>query len=173
MNKPGASFDWNETRIEQLRNLHEKGYSAAKIAEIMDPTGGLSRNAVLGAFHRKIAPTLEGKVNKPKPPPFRKPSGQPALPPAIRRARALASKQRANAKRPKEAFKPPQPRREPPASANSKHMRLEELNDGLCHWPEGNGPFLFCGDAVWSELKPSDSRYCEFHSRLSVSKSQP
>ncbi|MFC3785810.1 GcrA cell cycle regulator [Sphingopyxis italica] len=42
-------MSWTDERIEQLRNMWEKGLTASQIA---DELGGVSRNAVIGKAHR-------------------------------------------------------------------------------------------------------------------------
>ena len=61
-------MSWTDERIEQLRNMWEKGLTASQIA---DELGGVSRNAVIGKAHRlglKSRPspvTATDKVAKP------------------------------------------------------------------------------------------------------------
>lgn len=61
-------MSWTDERIEQLRNMWEKGLTASQIA---DELGGVSRNAVIGKAHRlglKSRPSpvkATEKVNKP------------------------------------------------------------------------------------------------------------
>ena len=42
-------MSWTDERIDQLKNLWEKGLTASQIAEEL---GGVSRNAVIGKAHR-------------------------------------------------------------------------------------------------------------------------
>src|SRR3546814_18662529 len=42
-------MSWTDERIEQLRNMWEKGLTASQIA---DELGGVNRNAVIGTAHR-------------------------------------------------------------------------------------------------------------------------
>ena len=42
-------MNWNEEKVEKLKELWGKGKTASQIAEII---GGVSRNAVIGKAHR-------------------------------------------------------------------------------------------------------------------------
>ena len=44
-------MSWTDERINQLRNMWEKGLTASQIA---DELGGVSRNAVIGKAHRQL-----------------------------------------------------------------------------------------------------------------------
>ena len=44
-----SNMNWNEEKVEKLRELWGKGKTASQIAEII---GGVSRNAVIGKAHR-------------------------------------------------------------------------------------------------------------------------
>lgn len=44
----------------------------------------------------------------------------------------------------------------------SLHLDMIEVSDATCRWPEGDGPFFFCGDAPHGK-----SVYCEFHHSVS------
>jgi GcrA cell cycle regulator len=87
-------MSWTDERIEQLRNMWEKGLTASQIAEEL---GGVSRNAVIGKAHRldlksrpspvkaaeKARPAKPAAAPKPvaaAPPPPRAPQPQPARP---------------------------------------------------------------------------------------------
>jgi len=76
-------MSWTDERIEQLRNMWEKGLTASQIA---DELGGVSRNAVIGKAHRlglKSRPSpvkATEKVTKPAKAPA---SPRPAAPAPI------------------------------------------------------------------------------------------
>ncbi len=58
-------MSWTDERIEQLRNMWEKGLTASQIA---DELGGVSRNAVIGKAHRlglKSRPSPVKATDKP------------------------------------------------------------------------------------------------------------
>ncbi len=60
-------MSWTDERIEQLRNMWEKGLTASQIA---DELGGVSRNAVIGKAHRlglKSRPSPVKATDKAKP----------------------------------------------------------------------------------------------------------
>lgn len=46
----------------------------------------------------------------------------------------------------------------------SLRLSLLDLNGQTCRWPEGDGPFFFCGHAPHGE-----SSYCTFHHHLGTS----
>lgn len=72
-------MSWTDERIEQLRNMWEKGLTASQIA---DELGGVSRNAVIGKAHRlglKSRPSPVKATEKVKP-------AKPAAPPADRKS---------------------------------------------------------------------------------------
>lgn len=84
-------MSWTDERIEQLRNMWEKGLTASQIA---DELGGVSRNAVIGKAHRlglKSRPSpvkATDKVAKPVKAPV---APKPASPAPAPRAAAPAA----------------------------------------------------------------------------------
>ena len=61
-------------------------------------------------------------------------------------------------------YKPKAPRRpriEDMAKPESFNLSLMELARGVCRWPEGDGPFTFCGRGNFGGRS-----YCEYHCRL-------
>ncbi|MGB3846621.1 MAG: GcrA family cell cycle regulator, partial [Sphingopyxis sp.] len=77
-------MSWTDERIEQLRNMWEKGLTASQIA---DELGGVSRNAVIGKAHRlglksrpsPVKATEKVKPAKPAAPPAPKPVAAPPV----------------------------------------------------------------------------------------------
>ncbi|MDO9490337.1 MAG: GcrA family cell cycle regulator, partial [Sphingomonadaceae bacterium] len=58
-------MSWTDERIDQLKQLWEKGLTASQIAEKL--AGGISRNAVIGKAHRlglkaRPSPVKSGEV---------------------------------------------------------------------------------------------------------------
>ena len=84
-------MSWTDERIEQLRNMWEKGLTASQIA---DELGGVSRNAVIGKAHRlglKSRPSPVKATEKAKPVKVAAPAApKPAAPPPAPRAAAPA-----------------------------------------------------------------------------------
>ncbi len=165
--KTGPTFEWNDTRIRQLKKMWADGESAGEIAATL---GGLSRNAIIGKVYRlglsnrDPAPTV--KIDKPKGKKQPKvasttalPSGQNKLPlrrpPVVRAGEPL----------------PPQPaaneisedvlRTAAETLKKAKKISLMELTEKTCKWPVGDpstDDFWFCG--LDSETgKP----YCKAH----------
>ena len=92
-------MSWTDERIEQLRNMWEKGLTASQIA---DELGGVSRNAVIGKAHRlglksrpspvKATETVAKPVKAPATPKAAAPAApKPAAAPAAPRAAAPAA----------------------------------------------------------------------------------
>jgi GcrA cell cycle regulator len=104
-------MSWTDERIEQLRNMWEKGLTASQIAEEL---GGVSRNAVIGKAHRlglKARPSPVKAVDAPKTP---KPAAAPKATPV---AAAVPSAPRAVPPRAAPAAAAaPAPRPTPPVS---------------------------------------------------------
>jgi len=107
-------MSWTDERIEQLRNMWEKGLTASQIA---DELGGVSRNAVIGKAHRlglksrpsPVKATEKVKPAKPAAPPAPKPV---AAPPVARVAAPAPARAAAPAR--------PDPRPAPEANADDE-----------------------------------------------------
>ncbi len=165
--KTGPTFEWNDTRIRQLKKMWADGESAGEIAATL---GGLSRNAIIGKIYRlglsNRDPVPAVKMDKPKGKKQPKvasttalPSGQNKLPlrrpPVVRAGQPL----------------PPQPaaneisedvlRTAAETLKKAKKISLMELTEKTCKWPVGDpstDDFWFCG--LDSETgKP----YCKAH----------
>lgn len=132
---------WTTEKVQTALNLASDGFTCAEIGERI----GMSRNAVIGKFHRigaKVGFVWRAKaVAGSKPPHQRKP-----------RRQKLTRIILADIKLPE-----PIPSDAPP----SLDLSLFDLNQATCRWPYGDGPFFFCGHAC----KPSDS-YCSYHMNL-------
>ena len=103
-------MSWTDERIEQLRNMWEKGLTASQIA---DELGGVSRNAVIGKAHRlglksrpspvKPNETEEKPAPKaaaPKPAPAPAPAPKPVEPRPTPQAQQPAAEPKAAAPEP-------------------------------------------------------------------------
>jgi GcrA cell cycle regulator len=158
-------MNWTDERVELLRKLWAEGLSASQIAAQL---GGVSRNAVIGKVHRlklssrgRAAPTqARQKKTKTAATKAAKPASPPSRPvPQTIGATALKI----------EYDEEPAPR--PVARVDdsvvvpiSRHLKLVELTDRTCKWPNGdplNEDFHFCGNAS-KESGP----YCAYHARL-------
>jgi hypothetical protein len=127
---PWQLATWTDERKQLVRDLWAHGYSAGEIAHRLKVT----RNAVIGLCYRNKFP--HGKRRT-----VPMPSPEPLPPACFVRGEPKP--------RPR-----PQPS-EPPAFLG---LPLEQLSDHQCRWPEGDGPFLFCGQpAVLA------SPYCPDH----------
>ncbi|MBO9695546.1 MAG: GcrA cell cycle regulator [Sphingopyxis sp.] len=119
-------MSWTDERIEQLRNMWEKGLTASQIA---DELGGVSRNAVIGKAHRlglKSRPSpvkATEKVAKP---------AKAAAPAAPRPAAPVAAPRPAAPAAPRPAAAAPKPEPRPP---------VEDLDDdGVEAAPKPDAP---------------------------------
>lgn len=138
---PWSSTQWTEERTERLKKLWQQGFSAGLIAREFRTT----RNAVIGKIQRlgldwrpetQLSLGNRGKRAKPSP---QKPAPRPA--------QLLKTEQQVSSK----PFVP-------------FRLRLIDLQPGQCRWPEGDGPFWFCG-----ARQARNSSYCEEHTRRSFS----
>lgn len=104
-------MSWTDERIEQLRNMWEKGLTASQIA---DELGGVSRNAVIGKAHRlglKSRPSPVKAVEKVSKP-VKAAMPKPAAPAAAPRPAAPVA--------PRPAAAAPRPEPKPPAPASNE-----------------------------------------------------
>jgi hypothetical protein len=138
---PWQLATWTDARKEMVRDLWAQGYSAGEIARQLHPP--VTRNAVIGLCHRNKFPHGKRRTAP-------MPSPEP-LPPAyfVR-------------EEPKPEIRP-RPRPQPPEPLAFLGLPLHELSDSQCRWPDGDGPFLFCGQpAVLA------SPYCRDHSAKAI-----
>ena len=110
-------MSWTDERIEQLRQMWERGMTASQIA---DELGGVSRNAVIGKAHRL------GLQARPSPVKATEASTKPAAAPAARKAPTPAKpdhsaidEPRVAKPQPKPAAAPAEPRPAPAPQAAS------------------------------------------------------
>jgi GcrA cell cycle regulator len=105
-------MSWTDERIEQLRNMWEKGLTASQIA---DELGGVSRNAVIGKAHRlglKSRPSPVKATDKP----VKAAAPKAAAPAAPKPAAAPAAPRAAAPAAPRPAAAPPKAEPKPVAS---------------------------------------------------------
>ena len=105
-------MSWTDERIEQLRNMWEKGLTASQIA---DELGGGSRNAVIGKAHPlglKSRPSPVKATDKP----VKAPAPKAAAPAAPKPAAAPAAPRAAAPAAPRPAAAPPKAEPKPVAA---------------------------------------------------------
>ena len=162
-------MNWTDERVELLKKLWSEGLSASQIAAQL---GGVSRNAVIGKVHRlklsgrgraTAAPTRQKKAA---------PQGAGVAKPASRAASAarhVTSSIGATALQVQFDAEPVARQYVRPEAENvvvpiSRHLRLVELTERTCKWPNGDPlseDFHFCGNDA-AETGP----YCKYHARL-------
>ena len=129
-------MSWTDERIDQLKQLWEKGLTASQIADKL--AGGISRNAVIGKAHRLGL--------KARPSPVKSGEGMPGVETAAEaRPAAAAATPVAEAPRPKPVAARPAAT---PATTGSGKTSLLDLSDKICKWPighPGEPDFHFCG----------------------------
>ena len=133
-------MSWTNEKVEKLKELWSKGYTASQIAEML---GDTTRNAVIGKSHRL---NLEARA----------PSKQSNLPKSrenkqiIKRSPApMSRKARFQSILLDKNFEAENPK------------SLEELNEETCKWPIGHPneeKFYFCGRKPEGEFP-----YCKLH----------
>ncbi|QKV19368.1 GcrA family cell cycle regulator [Oricola thermophila] len=166
-------MSWTDERVELLKKLWTEGLSASQIAAQL---GGVSRNAVIGKVHRlKLsgrAKSVSTGAPKAKRSAATRPSssrgsysrgggggGGSTVTTVTRTVGATVMKTEAVAlaetdQRPIEDVVVP----------ISKQLKLVELNENTCKWPQGDPlseDFHFCG-----HQSEEDSPYCKYHARL-------
>ncbi len=134
-------MSWNPEKVEKLKELWGKGFTASQIAEKL---GDTTRNAVIGKAHRL---NLEARA------PSKKTSSGSTSTQGSKMSRKPAQnmtrKQKFQSILLDKSFEPENPK------------SLEELTENTCKWPIGHPneeSFYFCG------RKPQDEfPYCKLH----------
>jgi GcrA cell cycle regulator len=176
---------WTPDRVETLKKLWAKGLSASQIANQL---GGVTRNAVIGKVRRiklegrvarrnplsskKNTSVTQQKVSRPKN--TEKKSIASAISSSTRSSSAIVAKTAFNNNTPprqsteksgeKEAgvFLYARPY-ENTVVPISRHLRLDELTERTCKWPNGDplkANFYFCGNDA------DEGPYCKYHARI-------
>lgn len=141
---------WTPERDAELIRLWALGKSATQISREMDC--GISRNAVIGRWHRLGL----ADRNRSMPVAIREPRRIRVKPKPASPAISLATKPAVTA-----GPLPCAPVALPPAP-QGPGISLVALTSTACHWPlNDGGPYLFCGAP-----KDGVGPYCEYHARI-------
>jgi GcrA cell cycle regulator len=168
-----SQVSWTDERVELLKKLWADGLSASQIAAQL---GGVSRNAVIGKVHRlKLsgrAKSVSSGAPKTKRANAPRSSSSPrgggygggggsgrTMTTVTHAVGATVMKSEVNAlaypdRRPIEDIVVP----------ISRNLKLVELNENTCKWPQGDPlaeDFHFCGHE-----SEENSPYCKYHARL-------
>ncbi len=153
-------MNWTDERVELLKKLWAEGLSASQIATQL---GGVSRNAVIGKVHR-LKLSGRGRASSATPRPKK---SAPSAPKAPRPSRPMTTTIGATALQARFDAQPeaaPAPRLSSVVVPLSRNLKLIELSDRTCKWPNGDPlaeEFSFCGNDV-GDCGP----YCAYHSRV-------
>lgn len=153
-------MNWTDERVELLKKLWSEGLSASQIATQL---GGVSRNAVIGKVHR-LKLSGRGRASSAAPRPKK---AAPSAPKAPRPSRPMTTTVGANALQARFDTQPdaaPAPRASSVVVPLSRNLKLIELSERTCKWPNGDPlaeEFSFCGNDV-GDCGP----YCAYHSRV-------
>jgi GcrA cell cycle regulator len=153
------AFAWDDNKVAQLKELHEQRMGFREIAQQLDPTGALTKNACigkaqrLGLAQRRIASprkqVVPGSIVKPTRQLQRvrlKPKAKPA--PLAMMASSLT-------------ILADRMRDEVPGNIGLGVKTLMELDNVACRWPVGDprhAGFHFCGRERSEGLS-----YCDYH----------
>lgn len=162
-------MNWTDERVELLRKLWSEGLSASQIAAQL---GGVTRNAVIGKVHRL---KLSGRGRSSAAPPRQKKTSSAVGASVTRSVSRSASAPRHVTATVGATALQVQFDAEPVARQYmrpvenvvvpiSRHLRLVELTERTCKWPNGDPlseEFHFCGNDT-AESGP----YCTYHSKL-------
>jgi GcrA cell cycle regulator len=153
-------MNWTDERVELLKKLWSEGLSASQIATQL---GGVSRNAVIGKVHR-LKLSGRGRASSAAPRPKKT---APSAPKAPRPSRPMTTTIGATALQARFDAQPdaaPAPRASSVVLPLSRNLKLIELSERTCKWPNGDPlaeEFSFCGNDV-GDCGP----YCTYHSRV-------
>lgn len=146
------AIKWAPEHDAMLRKMRADKISSSKIGDALNREfrTGYSRNAVIGRCQRLgLCVKAVPKPKKPVPTLAPQPSLQPS--PKVKRHTA---------------FRPPAFKADPvtglrQADVVPLNLLLIELEPDQCRWPYGDGPFTFCGCAIY------EGSYCHAHAELS------
>ncbi len=172
---------WSEAEIAIVKAALEKRLSATVIARTLLAELGIvrSRNAVIGIIHRhrrEIAPAGTA-VAAPRPrAPRPRPHGNTQASGKVGRIQAAREKAKAP-----EVVVPADPVLRSTAwqpISGTTPVPLLGLEPGMCKWPVGDAPTLFCGQRVERSVTKSgepgkDKSYCPHHERFAYGAGTP
>ncbi len=158
MSVNGITAPWLGARDDVLRRMWDEGQSCAQIAAALDTT----RNAITGRAHRlKLPKHVNANI---------KGRGKIGLvdsvnPLEIKGFSASARRKDGSSSTMESAGEKRQRQRPLAISASKpKMLRLDQLGMCQCHYPYGDGPFLFCGVDI-----PFGESYCPQHKQACLS----
>ena len=131
-------MSWTEEKVEKLKELWSKGYTASQIAEKL---GDTTRNAVIGKSHRL---NLEARAPSKQSSSIKQENKSPK-----RVSQTMSRKSKFQSILLDKNFEPEKP------------TSLENLNETTCKWPIGHPDeesFYFCGRSP-----EGDFPYCKLH----------
>ncbi len=134
-------MSWTDERVALLKQLWGEGKTAAEIAKALG--NGVTRNAVIGKAHRL---KLSNRVS-----PIQQNNKKPALP--------------------EKTESTPRKAAVPVVANNGKGIKLADLKDRMCRWPNGDprdADFNFCGCPAVPGLP-----YCPEHAKIAYQTSRP
>jgi len=140
---------WTPQKIERLRELWPDPRLTTE--DIGRELGGLTKGAVLGKAHRLdlgYKPSNHPNMRYGRPPKARTPRPQK---PKFNFGSVWGPSPKAES----DAFVPRA------ADIVSLQKTILELREGDCRWPEGDGPFTFCGHPA-----VRDKSYCASHCQI-------
>ncbi len=144
---------WTDERTENLKKYWSGEYSCSQIANLL---GGTTRNAVIGKVHRL------GLAGRRFENPFKKSSEHHA-----ERIRLKNERRRLR----RQEFAPPPREWERQiicTEIEPRNIDLSELERDDCRWPDGDGPFTFCGAPKFNGFS-----YCAGHYFASIGPGTP
>jgi GcrA cell cycle regulator len=151
-------MNWTDERVELLRKLWAEGLSASQISAQL---GGVTRNAVIGKVHRlKLSSRGRASTAPSRPKKPASTNGHKPVPrPVAHRSNG------ANALQPHfEADVAPRPHftaAAPVVVPISRHLKLVELTERTCKWPNGDPS---CQGRMTDSAEAGP--YCAYHSRI-------
>lgn len=170
--------DWTKDEIEIVKAGIAQGHSARRIAT--DLGNGRSRNAVIGIIHRAhLTPTAGASLRRVRTPAPRKPHGNAQASGKVGRIQAAREKAKAP------VISPPIEPADPVLRSTAwlpipktTPVSLLDLERGMCKWPIGDAPTLFCGQHVERAKTKSgetgaEKSYCPYHERFAYGAGTP
>jgi GcrA cell cycle regulator len=153
----GRQTIWNEAAVTDLKLRWSRGETASQISLGIP---GTTRNSVLGKAHRLDLPVRANiTLRTPRPPWDPNRDTRIKVPKAPKIEREIKATPKRAAPR-VFAFRKQIPIRAKAAVPEFLGVPLLELAERACRYPQGEGPYLFCG-------QPSEptSCYCSYHAR--------